>query len=82
MISTPGHTIGCACYYIESLKILFSGDTLFFETYGRTDLPTGDFKTIAQSINSKLMNFPNEVKIDINKRGTAIKAIGLRSSFE
>ena len=38
-ITTPGHTRGCGCYIIDNL--LISGDTLFCESYGRTDLPTG-----------------------------------------
>ena len=54
MIYTPGHTIGCCCYHIPDLNILFSGDTLFKETYGRTDLPTSDMKSIARSVNFRL----------------------------
>lgn len=38
-ISTPGHTEGCGCYLFDD--VIISGDTLFCESYGRTDLPTG-----------------------------------------
>ncbi|MBP3201189.1 MAG: MBL fold metallo-hydrolase [Lachnospiraceae bacterium] len=63
LISTPGHTVGCCCYYIEELKILFSGDTLFCETYGRTDLPTSDTKAIVRSVAVKLMKLNDDVEV-------------------
>ena len=40
VMHTPGHTQGSACYYFPEQKILLSGDTLFCESYGRTDFPT------------------------------------------
>ncbi|MCI9063836.1 MAG: MBL fold metallo-hydrolase [Clostridia bacterium] len=46
--------------YCESEKLLFSGDTLFRGTWGRTDLPTSDFKAIIDSITNKLMKLPDE----------------------
>lgn len=63
LISTPGHTIGSCCYYIKELNIIFSGDTLFCETYGRTDLPTSDTKLIVKSVAKKLMNFNDDVEV-------------------
>lgn len=48
ILSTPGHTPGCIC--ILAGKILFSGDTLFYSGFGRTDLGAGDVKALAQSI--------------------------------
>ena len=63
LINTPGHTIGSSCYYVKELNILFSGDTLFCETYGRTDLPTSDTKAIVRSIANKLMKLDDEVEV-------------------
>ena len=54
VIHTPGHTQGGACYYFEQDKKLFSGDTLFAETVGRTDFPTGSGRTLINSIKDKL----------------------------
>ena len=61
MINTKGHTIGSCCYYIEDLKILFSGDTLFRNAYGRTDLPTGCIDDLIVSIKKKLFILPDDV---------------------
>ena len=48
VISTPGHTKGSVCYLMDD--VIFSGDTLFFESIGRTDFPGGSYKTIINSI--------------------------------
>ena len=60
VLHTPGHTNGCSCLYCEEGKLLFSGDTLFRGTWGRTDVPTGDFDDIINSISKKLMILPDE----------------------
>ena len=60
VIHTPGHTIGGASLYQKEQKLLFSGDTLFRGTWGRTDLPTSDFKQIIDSITNKLMVLPED----------------------
>ena len=60
IIHTPGHTSGGSCIYCEEEKLLFSGDTLFRGTWGRTDVPTGDFEDIINSITKKLMILPDE----------------------
>ena len=62
MIKTPFHTEGSACYYVKSENILFSGDTLFYTTIGRTDLPTGSNRDIEPSL-KKLLTLPLETKI-------------------
>lgn len=58
VIHTPGHSEGSVCYYIEKDKLLISGDTLFAESVGRTDLPGGDFETIEKSIKERLYTMP------------------------
>lgn len=50
VLSTPGHTHGHLSFYLPEADILFSGDCLFAESYGRYDLPTGDFPTLRQSL--------------------------------
>lgn len=60
VLHTPGHTSGSSCLYCEDEKLLFSGDTLFRGTWGRTDTPTGNFDDIINSITKKLMILPDE----------------------
>lgn len=59
VIHTPGHTKGGSCLYCEKEDLLFSGDTLFRGTWGRTDLPTGNFEQIINSITNKLTVLPD-----------------------
>ncbi len=63
LIATPGHTQGSCCYYFEEDGILISGDTLFRESVGRTDLPTGSQSMLVRSVREKLMVLPDEVKV-------------------
>ena len=49
VLSTPGHTAGSVCYYMENESLLLAGDTLFFASYGRTDLPTGSDEEMQKS---------------------------------
>ncbi len=60
VISTPGHTKGSVSLYCEKERLIFTGDTLFSGTWGRTDLPTGNFGEIMASISDKLMLLPEE----------------------
>lgn len=60
VIHTPGHTCGSSSLYCDEERLLFSGDTLFRGTWGRTDLPTSDFMSIIDSITNKLMTLPDD----------------------
>lgn len=60
VIYTPGHTAGGSCLYCQKEGLLFSGDTLFHGTWGRTDLPTSNFKDIIESITNKLLKLPED----------------------
>lgn len=63
VIHTPGHTKGGISLYCKEHKMLFSGDTVFRRTWGRTDLPTGSFVDIMNSITNKLMILPEDTII-------------------
>ena len=60
VIHTPGHTKGSISLYCEEEKMVFSGDTLFRGTWGRTDLPTSDIEQIMHSITNRLMTLPED----------------------
>ncbi len=77
VIGTPGHTPGSSCFYIEDgltyvpegeteariCPVLFSGDTLFRFSYGRTDFPGGELSEIYRSIKDKLLVLPKETTV-------------------
>lgn len=58
---TPGHTPGSVCYLIDG--VLFSGDTLFHRSVGRTDLPGGDHATLIRSIRTLFNKVPDETMV-------------------
>lgn len=59
VIETPGHTLGGVCLFCSSENILFSGDTIFRHSIGRTDFPGGDYNTLITAIKSKLFSLPD-----------------------
>ena len=63
VIHTPGHTAGSCCYYFEEEKVLIAGDTLFYESYGRTDLDTGSEAAIMRSLREQLFLLPDDVEV-------------------
>jgi glyoxylase-like metal-dependent hydrolase (beta-lactamase superfamily II) len=63
VIHTPGHTPGGCCLYSESAQKLISGDTLFADGVGRTDLPGGSHQQLVDSIRSKLFVLPDQVRV-------------------
>ena len=63
VIHTPGHTVGSTSLYCEKEKCLFSGDTIFAGTWGRTDLPTSSREAIMNSIVNKILNLPDDTFI-------------------
>lgn len=63
VLHVPGHSPGGLAFYCESEKCLFSGDTLFNQSIGRSDLPGGNHKQLLESIKTKLMVLPDEVVV-------------------
>ena len=63
VIETPGHTDGGVCYYEKEQKLLFTGDTLFAGTIGRTDLKYGNYDSLIVSIMDKLMGLPGDIDV-------------------
>ena len=63
VITTPGHTEGCCCYYLPEEKKLFSGDTLFERSVGRTDLPTGNMSKLLDSLQKLFDDVPDATQV-------------------
>ena len=59
----PGHTPGSIAFYSDKDTFVISGDALFSGSIGRTDLPKGDYATLINSINNKLMTLPENTKV-------------------
>jgi len=62
-VETPGHTPGEFCLYSPTNKILFSGDVLFYETIGRTDIWGGNFEVLINSIKNKLLSLDRDTVV-------------------
>ena len=63
VLHTPGHTVGGCCYYFAEQSTLFSGDTLFCTSIGRTDFPKGSASQLIRAITEKLMYLPDETSV-------------------
>ncbi len=63
VIETPGHTRGSICYYMKGEKLLFAGDTLFYRSWGRTDLPTGSEDDMEFSLARLCTTLPEDVTV-------------------
>lgn len=63
VIHTPGHSAGSVCFYVEEDKFLVSGDTLFLESVGRTDFPSGSQSDLENSILNKLYILPDDTMV-------------------
>jgi len=72
VIHTPGHSMGCICLYSEKEKLLFSGDTLFFDAVGRTDLPGSSTEDMRTSLKKLLRLSPDAAVYPGHGRATTI----------
>jgi len=84
VIHTPGHTPGSICFQVEheGKSMLFAGDTLFRRSIGRTDLPGGDSKQIAESIRDRLYSLrPDTLVIPGHGENTSIEEEAAKNPF-
>jgi hydroxyacylglutathione hydrolase len=63
VLHVPGHSPGSLVFYCERDAFVISGDVLFRDSIGRTDLPGGDFQSLVDGINQKLFTLPDHVKV-------------------
>lgn len=63
VLETPGHTPGGVSLYFPELKAVFSGDSLFYRSIGRTDFPMGDSAQLLKSVRQVLFTLPDDVKV-------------------
>jgi hydroxyacylglutathione hydrolase len=60
VLHTPGHTPGGCCFYFEAEKMVITGDTLFADSIGRTDLPGGSHQQLLKSVRNRLFTLPDD----------------------
>jgi len=63
VLLTPGHADGSLCFYSVKDKLVISGDVLFNQSIGRTDLPTGNYEVLQKSIWEKLFTLPDDTVV-------------------
>lgn len=61
VLHTPGHSPGGCCFYLEAERKIITGDTLFADSIGRTDLPGGSHEQLLDSVRAKLFTLPDNV---------------------
>lgn len=60
---TPGHSLGHVIFILHPARIVFSGDLIFMQSVGRTDLPGGSWDTLLQSIREKILTLPDDYQL-------------------
>ena len=63
MLYTPGHADGSVCLYSETEHCVFVGDVLFEGSIGRSDFPTGNIRTLLESIRTQLLTLPDDTVV-------------------
>ncbi len=63
VLHTPGHTPGHCCFHLPAEGVLFSGDQLFAGSIGRTDLPGGDYQTLLDSMEKRVLPLDDETRV-------------------
>ncbi len=63
ILPAPGHSRGGSMFYFPADGVLFSGDTLFAGSVGRTDLPGGDWRTLQKTIRDRILSLPKETRV-------------------
>ena len=63
VVETPGHADGSVCFISHADKFVITGDVLFYQSIGRTDLPTGDYDLLIKNIKEKLLTLPADYKV-------------------
>lgn len=63
VVETPGHADGSVCFICHAEKFVITGDVLFHQSIGRSDLPTGDYDLLIRSIREKLLTLPPDYKV-------------------
>ena len=63
VLPTPGHTPGGVSLYFPEHNLIFTGDTLFYRSIGRSDFPGGDLQTLLRSVREQLFSLPDETLV-------------------
>jgi glyoxylase-like metal-dependent hydrolase (beta-lactamase superfamily II) len=63
VVETPGHADGSVCFISYADKFVITGDVLFHQSIGRSDLPTGDYDLLIKNIREKLLTLPHDFKV-------------------